>query len=241
LQAEFRHLLQKFHGYRLIHKIDYANALAMHTTINDAHALLMLVRDNFITQNDCFPPGRQRDAQVSRKSIIFDALVELWVRWKQTLPLVAMNRQLQAHLDAGLPGLQSPTTETLCQYTKSTLHQQRNNLRAVFAKYGINTEECECICTWFNIEGEDEMADLTIRTIREWADIYDRRDDKKLFRKLVQCVKDFHASDCCIHSFLEEYELFFATHPDCRPVQVDDTNRTGYMVRPSTMYPGCWY
>lgn len=219
LQEGLRRALEKFRGYRLIHEIDYTNAIAIQTTIVHAHELARAMKLNFNDENKFYPDGPQRQAVRESNFQIWVDFKRLLSEWQILLPNAAIRRCLEKHKDAGPACSHTDMVKDLGQHFISTAYSDRSQLRTVFAKHLIDTEECESICSYFRIESCEEMLFFPVYTTGAYACMYDPGGLTKLEKRLFACVADFQASGCDIDLFLDKHRQYYEIHPECLPCE----------------------
>jgi hypothetical protein len=98
------------------------------------------------------------------------------------------------------------------------LHQDMNDLCAVFALYNIGPTTCESVCNYCGIKNVSDMQKFNMITFSQYAQEY----DPPKFFVLRKNITDMIQGLCCTKF---NFKMFYKEHPKCRPVQVNEMSR----------------
>lgn len=135
--------------------------------------------------------------------------------------------------DRRLQQIQDEKPAILRQAAIDVHHQDRNDVRAMFAAFDVNAAQCDSFCDWFTLDHPWQFQYFTPRTDfaayvqdtltpgQTYPKDYSRMEDN-----VTACYADFKACGF-------DFAVFCTRHANCVRVLVDETNRTGYVPRPS--------
>jgi len=193
--------------------LDCTQALVLNAAIRDIEYSIKLLNATYRRRVVLVGNGLSLAGLKLKKLKSVSGKKEQLALFKERVPMYEMFRNLGIH-DFPINGKHVAANQARIDI----VHQDMNNLCAVFAVYNIHPSRCESVCNYCGIKNVFDMKQFNMSTFRVYAQEYDTPDYSMLYTKITKMIIDLRIVDF-------DFGVFCKQNPTCRPVKVDEMSR----------------
>jgi len=224
-----KYLIQEDHGNKIKEYIDFIimkninytemmfldcnQALVLNAAIRDVEYSIKLLNSTYRKRKALMGDSDMLDGLKQEQRYSVSVKKDQLVLFKERVPMHEVFRNLGIH---DIPINEKHVAAN--QARIDSLHQDMNNLCAVFALYNIDQERCESVCNYCGIKNVSDMRRFSMSRFSVYAQEYDTPDYLILCTKIQNMIVNLSNVDF-------DFSLFCQQNSKCRPVKVNEMNR----------------
>jgi len=193
--------------------LDCTEALVLNAAIRDVEYSIKLLNATYTKRRALVDNGRRlAELKLEQLNSVSGKKDQL-VLFKERVPMHEVFRNLGIH---DIPLNEKHVAAN--QARIDSLHQDMNNLCAVFALHNIDPARCESVCNYCGIKNVFDMRAFSMSKLSVYAQEYDTPDYLMLCMEIKKMIANLSTVDF-------DFSLFCQQNSKCRPVRVNEMSR----------------